>query len=80
MFCPWDGDVYYEIFQYFNAIYTLRETVGLFDELSSLFAADSNSQVSREVLDKVSIATGSSLYALIFEGLIYHELLNNLNP
>ena len=31
--------------------------MGLFDELSSLFAADSNSQMSRELLDKVSIAT-----------------------
>ena len=31
--------------------------MGLFDELSSLFATDSNSQMSRELLDKVSIAT-----------------------
>jgi len=31
-----------------------RETVTLFDELSSLFAMDSNSQTSRELLDKVT--------------------------
>ena len=46
------------VFQCFNAFYhSCRETVGLFDELSSLFAADSNSQLSCEVLDKITIAT-----------------------